>query len=842
MSSFSRQPQINTNPAALITCEQIQETQQTLELNNNKIARITDNAAKTSKVTPSVKSPNINKPDTNNTQTNQETTKIIISTNQTKTNQNPQNTLKPEEPVLKRQSTFDELPTGQRDILYRLNRENEFHARHRDALKKTPSTNSTVSMTSNTSSTITPFNAMFSNLLGLKTTSQDSNPSNMYSPLQTTEISSENRQVSTSNDSTGSFGHSTCAEQTKWKLWSSVLNDFENFSAKNGKQLMVMVNEGIPHHFRAMAWMTLSGAHTSSYKSEYSNLLRGTSLCEKMILRDIERTYPNEPSFKKNGTGVDCLFNVMKAYSLVDREVGYCQGTAFIAGLLLMHVPEEDAFAVFCELMISKRFGLRELYKPGMHKLELNMFQLHGLLMDHAPDLANHFIAQNLALTSFASSWILTVFTRDFTIKTASRVIDCLFLHGPEVIFRVSLAILLAEKDRLMSLDMEGMLKYLQDEAKHLYDNDPDLLIQKAFQPFIKIPKRRMERLEKEYHDMKVKEAEEQVELRRLRDDNNMLNIRIDALETENRELSTYLAKSKVEQALGQEEKMIIKRELGMVKKQARSRQSGSSLKSMGIDDKIDAGGDKNNESNSGSNSIQNPLYSDEFVLQLQQELVAARLREAESDNQLSELKGKLKFSDDKVKRYEQDRDHLKIQQDLANVKYKFAESQSSYRELQARLDNLVQAWTKQTIKDQHNPVTGELETQRETNIETINRELIAVKMREAQFLSDNKDKNLNIIELEQKCQSLSLRVSRSEDERAELQYQLEHIEATNVKSEAEAGLRKCSSASGEIGEVQVLDKLDEVLLDKVLDQAIIEENKVEVVDEGSKIDDLTAL
>merc|ERR1712127_441806 len=102
---------------------------------------------------------------------------------------------------------------------------------------------------------------------------------------------------STSNDSTGSFGHSTCAEQTKWKLWSSVLNDFENFSSKNGKQLMAMVNEGIPHHFRAMAWMTLSGAHNSSYKSEYSNLLRGTSLCEKMILRDIERTYPNEEAF-----------------------------------------------------------------------------------------------------------------------------------------------------------------------------------------------------------------------------------------------------------------------------------------------------------------------------------------------------------------------------------------------------------------------------------------------------------------------------------------------------------------------------------------------------------------
>ena len=30
----------------------------------------------------------------------------------------------------------------------------------------------------------------------------------------------------------------------------------------------------------------------------------------------------------------------MKAYSLHDREVGYCQGTAFIVGLLLMQVSK----------------------------------------------------------------------------------------------------------------------------------------------------------------------------------------------------------------------------------------------------------------------------------------------------------------------------------------------------------------------------------------------------------------------------------------------------------------------------------------------------------------------
>lgn len=41
----------------------------------------------------------------------------------------------------------------------------------------------------------------------------------------------------------------------------------------------------------------------------------------------------------------------MKAYSLHDREVGYCQGSAFIVGLLLMQMPEEEAFAVVVKLM-----------------------------------------------------------------------------------------------------------------------------------------------------------------------------------------------------------------------------------------------------------------------------------------------------------------------------------------------------------------------------------------------------------------------------------------------------------------------------------------------------------
>ena len=42
-----------------------------------------------------------------------------------------------------------------------------------------------------------------------------------------------------------------------------------------------------------------------------------------MIRRDIARTYPEHALFKqKDGVGQEALFNVMKAYSVHDREVG----------------------------------------------------------------------------------------------------------------------------------------------------------------------------------------------------------------------------------------------------------------------------------------------------------------------------------------------------------------------------------------------------------------------------------------------------------------------------------------------------------------------------------------
>ena len=114
----------------------------------------------------------------------------------------------------------------------------------------------------------------------------------------------------------------------------------------------------MPHHFRGMAWQLLCGAHDSEDKMKYSEYMKSQSACEKVIRRDIARTYPEHDFFKKkDGIGQEALFNVMKAYSIHDREVGYCQGTAFIVGLLLMQVRFLEKWAMTTSLPFNKNFS-----------------------------------------------------------------------------------------------------------------------------------------------------------------------------------------------------------------------------------------------------------------------------------------------------------------------------------------------------------------------------------------------------------------------------------------------------------------------------------------------------
>ena len=65
-----------------------------------------------------------------------------------------------------------------------------------------------------------------------------------------------------------------------WLRWSDILKTWDRRRTANVKEL---VRQGIPHHFRGMAWQVLCEAHQSQDKAKYSALLRTQSACEKVI-------------------------------------------------------------------------------------------------------------------------------------------------------------------------------------------------------------------------------------------------------------------------------------------------------------------------------------------------------------------------------------------------------------------------------------------------------------------------------------------------------------------------------------------------------------------------------
>ncbi|KAK2511341.1 hypothetical protein Q9966_016651 [Columba livia] len=261
-----------------------------------------------------------------------------------------------------------------------------------------------------------------------------------------------------SSSASSNLGH---LEEDTWILWGRVVNEWDEWRKKKEKLLKELIRKGIPHHFRAIVWQLLCSATDMPVKNQYSELLKMSSPCEKLIRRDIARTYPEHEFFKgQDSLGQEVLFNVMKAYSLVDREVGYCQGSAFIVGLLLMQMPEEEAFCVFVRLM--QEYRLRELFKPSMAELGLCIYQFEYLLQEQLPELNVHFRSQSFLTSMYASSWFLTLFLTTFPLPVATRVFD---------IF---------------------MYEFFQKVIPHQFDSCPDKLILKASQ--VKFNAKKMKR------------------------------------------------------------------------------------------------------------------------------------------------------------------------------------------------------------------------------------------------------------------------------------------------------------------------------------------------------------
>ncbi|KAL1282551.1 hypothetical protein QQF64_001354, partial [Cirrhinus molitorella] len=262
-------------------------------------------------------------------------------------------------------------------------------------------------------------------------------------------------------------------------VWERMLSTIGRSKVRfDTEEIHKAVGQGVPRQHRGEIWKFLSEQYLLRQEvpstkppnndTPYKELLKQLTSQQHAILIDLGRTFPTHPYFSTQlGAGQLSLYNLLKAYSLLDPEVGYCQGLSFVAGVLLLHMSEEDAFHMLKFLMYD--MGLRKQYRPDMIILQIQMYQLSRLLHDYHRELYTHLEQYEIGPSLYAAPWFLTAFASHFPLGFVARVFDMLFLQGSEVIFKVALSLLGSHKPLILQHDnLESIVEFIKTTLPNL--------------------------------------------------------------------------------------------------------------------------------------------------------------------------------------------------------------------------------------------------------------------------------------------------------------------------------------------------------------------------------------
>ncbi|GJJ06083.1 hypothetical protein Clacol_000272 [Clathrus columnatus] len=289
--------------------------------------------------------------------------------------------------------------------------------------------------------------------------------------------------------------------------------DYHQFARDNSEELARAIESGIPNSLRGMLWQLMSASKDPDLETEYARYLKESSVHEKAIARDLGRTFPHHDFFRDGkGIGQENLFNVLKAYSLYDPEVGYCQGLPFIVAVLLLNMPDEEAFCLLVRLMMT--YGLRGHFLPEMPALQLRLFQ----------------------------------FDRLFPLDVVFRIYDNVLATGIEAIFGFAVALLKRSEEQLLKLKFDDILDYLRNklfEAYRVENNDDEELHLYLVDQFVRdaslipITPFMLDAYAHEYEDSVREREAHAIEMDNLRNVNRSLSNQIKMLEANLAQLNT---------------------------------------------------------------------------------------------------------------------------------------------------------------------------------------------------------------------------------------------------------------------------------------------------------------
>uniref|UniRef100_A0A9I9D1P5 Rab-GAP TBC domain-containing protein n=1 Tax=Cucumis melo TaxID=3656 RepID=A0A9I9D1P5_CUCME len=233
------------------------------------------------------------------------------------------------------------------------------------------------------------------------------------------------------------------------------------------EELEVLVRGGVPMALRGELWQAFVGVRVRRVEKYYTDLLasdtnsennteshsfhsdsniKGSStdsVCttEKwkgQIEKDLPRTFPGHPALDVDGR--NALRRLLTAYARHNPSVGYCQAMNFFAGLLLLLMPEENAFWTLMGIIDDYFDGY---YSEEMIESQVDQLVFEELVRERFPKMVNHLDYLGVQVAWVTGPWFLSIFMNMLPWESVLRVWDVLLFEGNRVmLFRTALALM----------------------------------------------------------------------------------------------------------------------------------------------------------------------------------------------------------------------------------------------------------------------------------------------------------------------------------------------------------------------------------------------------------------
>ncbi|OQR88486.1 growth hormone-regulated TBC protein 1 [Thraustotheca clavata] len=232
---------------------------------------------------------------------------------------------------------------------------------------------------------------------------------------------------------------------------------------------------GIPASHRPAIWKILG--NTKEYQDRYSQryyqeLLKSDHRYSTLtdIEKDVGRTYPEHAFFQEDKGKVE-LTNVLTAYAVHRSDIGYCQSMNFIVGILVLFLPEEDAFWILCVLM--DHILPSENYSRSMFGAQVDQIVFKRLVQLQVPDIAALLEENGIDIELVSLQWFLCIFVCTLPLETALRIWDLIFFYGQEIIFDTAISILHYAQQGILEADSyTSLFQCVRELGTDLHDAD----------------------------------------------------------------------------------------------------------------------------------------------------------------------------------------------------------------------------------------------------------------------------------------------------------------------------------------------------------------------------------